>query len=125
VAEAAAQRWPGRLLVRTGQQLVPEWATDLSGADVAYFVDASLAVDEVEIEVLSTDEDMAPVEGHDLAPAQLLLLTRAVFGCAPRGFVLHVPAINLDFGQTLSLPAERGVGRALHLLETELALINL
>ena len=57
VAEAAAQRWPGRLVVRTGQQLVPEWAADLTDADVVYFVDASLEVDEAELEALSTDAD--------------------------------------------------------------------
>jgi hydrogenase maturation protease len=120
VAEAAAQRWPG-LIVCTGQQLVPEWAAELTEADLAYFVDASLEVDEAELEALSTDGYPAPIEGHDLAPAQLLLLTHAVFGRAPRAFVLHVPAVNFDFGETLSPVAAHGVRRAVCLLNTHLS----
>jgi hydrogenase maturation protease len=120
VADAAAQRWPGQLVVRTGQQLVPEWAAELTDADVVYFVDASLEVDEAKLEALSTDEDSAPVDGHDLAPAQLLLLTLAAFGRAPRGFVLHVPAVNFEFGDMLSPTATHGVERAVRLLDAAL-----
>jgi hydrogenase maturation protease len=116
VAEAAAQRWPGRLVVRTGQQLVPEWAADLIDADVAYFVDASLEVEEAELEVVPIDAVSAPIHGHALTPGQLLLLTRAAFGRVPRAFVLHVPAANFDFGDTLSPTAARGVQRAVGLL---------
>jgi len=121
VAEAAAQRWPGRLVVRTGQQLVPEWAADLTEADVVYFVDASLVVEEAELEPLSTGEESAPIDGHDLAPAQLLQLTRAAFGRLPRGFVLHVPARNFEFGDTLSPAAASGVRCAVRLLNKALS----
>ena len=116
VAEAAAQRWPGRLVVRTGQQLVPEWASELTDADVVYFVDASLEVDEANLEALSTNGQSLPIDSHDLAPAQLLLLTRAVFGRAPRAFVLHVPAVNFEFSDTLSPAAANGARRAVRLL---------
>jgi hydrogenase maturation protease len=116
VAEALAQRWP-ELVVRTGQQLVPEWATDLAHADVVYFVDASLEIDEAVLETLVTDEVSAPIDGHDMAPAQLLLLTRAVFGRAPRASVLHVPAVNFEFGEVLSPLADSGVRRAVALLD--------
>jgi hydrogenase maturation protease len=118
VAEAAAQRWPGRLVVRTGQQLVPEWAAELTDADLVYFVDASQDVDEAELEALSTDGQSSPLDGHDMAPAQLLLLTHAAFGRAPRAFVLHVPAVNFEFGDTLSPAAANGVRRAVQLLNT-------
>jgi hydrogenase maturation protease len=116
VAETAAQRWPGRLLVRTGQQLVPEWAADLSGADVVYFVDASVDVDQAVMEVLSVDEVSTPMDSHDLSPARLMLLARAAFGQAPRGVVLHVPAVNFEFGDTLSPTAASGVRHAERLL---------
>jgi hypothetical protein len=88
---------------------------------VAYFVDASLEVDEAELEALTTDGFPAPIEGHELAPAQLLLLTRAVFGRAPRAFVLRVPAANFDFGETLSPVAALGVRRAVCLLNMHLS----
>lgn len=124
VAEAAAERWRGRVAVRTGHQLVPEWAADLSDADVVFFVDASLEVDETVLEILWTDEKSTPIDGHNLSPAQLLLLTRAAFGRAPRALVLHVPAVNFDFGQTLSPIAARGAGRAVCLLHAQLAALN-
>jgi hydrogenase maturation protease len=125
VAETAAQRWPGRVLVRTGQQLVPEWAADLGGADVVYFVDASVQVDEAVIEVLSLDEVSAPMDSHDLSPARLVLLARAAFGHAPRAMVLHVPAVNFEFGDTLSPTAASGVRHAERLLDAALESILL
>lgn len=120
VAEAAAGRWAGKLVVRTGQQLVPEWAADLANATVACFVDASVAVDEPTLEALAADAWPPPIDGHDLGPAQLLQLTSTVFGRAPEAFVLHVPAVNFAFGEELSAVAARGVEGAIRLLETAL-----
>jgi hydrogenase maturation protease len=125
VAEAVAHHWPRRVMVRVGQQLVPEWAADLAEADVVFFVDASPLVGEAELEALSTDEDHTPVDGHDLSPAQLLRLTRAAFGRSPRALVLSVPAVNVEFGQTLTPVAARGVARAVYLLHTEIAALIL
>jgi len=123
VAEAIAVRWPGSLIVRTGQNVVPEWAVDLHDADAAYFVDASVDVEEPQLEPLPIDLDSPLMDGHDLTPAQLLRLTRTVYGLAPRAFVVHVPAVNFDFGETLTPVAACGVRGAVCLLNTALGLI--
>src|SRR4051794_25887596 len=92
VAEVIAERRAEQVAVRTGQQLVPEWAIDLHDADTAYFVDASIGVDTPELEPVAPDAVARPIDSHELEPAQLLLLTRLVYGRAPRAFVIHVPA---------------------------------
>jgi len=117
VAEAVAELWADGLVVRTGQQLVPEWAADLHEAEIACFVDASLAVDEPTLAPLYADA-AAGMDGHDMEPAQLLRLTREVYGRAPSAFVLHVPATSFDFGDTLTPTATAGVDRAICLLNT-------
>jgi hypothetical protein len=94
--------------VRRGQQLVPEWAAELSATDVACFVDASLAADDVELEILSTDEGAAAMDSHDLAPAVSASYMVSFFAVLPRVRVA-IPPPNLDFGKALSLAATRGV----------------
>ena len=116
VAEAVAERWAEQLVVRTGHQLVPEWAADLRHADFVYFVDASPAVDEPKLESVGSAGDAPPVDGHVMQPAQLLGLAHQVYECSPRAFVLHVPAINFEFGDTLSTLAATGVHQASCLL---------
>jgi hydrogenase maturation protease len=120
VAEAIAEHWAGHLLVRTGHQLVPEWAADLQHAEVVYFVDASIGVVEPKIDPVRPDGEVPPIDGHDLGPAQLLRLTREVFGRAPSGLMVHVPAANFEFGDTLSPVAVSGVRRATCLLDAAL-----
>lgn len=123
VAEAIAERWAGLLVVRTGQQLVPEWAADLQTADIAYFVDASLGVDEPKLDPLRPDGEVAAIDGHDMGPAQLLRLARGVYGSTPRASVLHVPAANFEFSDTLSPVAAAGVRQATCLLNAALQLL--
>ena len=120
VAEAVAARWAAELVVRTGHQLVPEWAADLQCADVAYFVDASIEVEEPTLEPVSPDREVSPIDGHTLGPGQLLRVTHAVFGRAPAALVVHVPAISFGFGETLSPVAASGVRQATCLLNKQL-----
>jgi hypothetical protein len=68
VAEATAQRWGKQLVVRTGQQLVPEWAADLANADVVYFVDASLEVAEAQLVPVAADSKSSPIDAHEMSP---------------------------------------------------------
>jgi hydrogenase maturation protease len=118
VAETVAERWTAQLVVRTGHQLLPEWAADLHRADVVYFVDASIEVDEPTLEPVSRDCEVAPIDGHSLGPRQLLRVAHEVFGRAPSGLLLHVPAISFGFGETLSPAAASGVRQAACLLNT-------
>jgi len=116
VAEAVANRWPGYPMVRTGHQLVPEWAADLHTAEFAYFVDASVEAGRPKLEPVALDGAISAIDGHSMHPAQLLRLTYEVFGHAPSAFVLHVPAARFGFGDALSPVATTGVSAAIRAL---------
>lgn len=113
VAEAiGALRLPG---VRTliCQQLSPEHADPISQADAVVFVDAAVgeprAVQFRELEPGETTQLMA----HAADPRTMLALARDVFGHAPRAWWLTIPAVNLEFSETLSDEAERGCDAAI------------
>jgi hydrogenase maturation protease len=120
VAEAVGERWTRRVLVRTAQQPVPEWAADLRDADLACFVDASVAAFAPELRPVSPQVEAPPIDSHDLDPEQLLRLTRAVYGRAPHAFVLHVPGHRFDYSEELSPIATRGVQEAVYLLNVRI-----
>jgi hydrogenase maturation protease len=124
VAQAVAERWAERLVVRTGQQLVPEWAIDLQDADLAYFVDASVEVQLPKLEHIPCDGRTTLSDSHDLGPAQLLAMTRRVYGRAPDAFILHLPAANFEYGDVLSPLAADGVRRAVCLLNAAIGALN-
>jgi hydrogenase maturation protease len=121
VAEAVDASWAGQVLVRTGQQLVPEWAADLGEADVAYFVDASLEVAATTVRPVAAAVDVPWLDSHALDPAQLVRLTQAVYGRAPPAFAVHVPAARFEFGDTLSPVASAGVRDGVGLLNARIA----
>jgi hydrogenase maturation protease len=121
VAEAIAERWAHKVLVRTAQQPLAEWAADLSEADVAYFVDASVSTLEPRLQRLAIAPEVIRVASHDLDPAQILHLTHVVYGRTPRGFAVHVPAVDFEFSESLSTVASGGVRAAVCLLNNHIS----
>lgn len=124
VAEAVeALKLPGvRTLVC--QQLSPEHAEPISHARVVVFVDAAVDTPkEVQLRPLKPNES-SQLMAHAADPRTILALARDVFGHAPRAWWLTIPAMNLEFSETLSPEAQRGVTeasekiKALHALET-------
>lgn len=115
VAEAIARRWPA-VMVRTGQQPVPEWAADLAQLDVAYFVDASVVSQHLRIRRTTATPDSALLDGHQFDPAYLVRLSGSVYEDAPDAYVVHVPAEEFAFGSGLSERAARGAAAAIALL---------
>ncbi len=116
VAEAvAALNLPG-VGTLTCQQLSPEHADPISQAAAVVFVDAAVAAPEAvqlrPIEPGATTQLMA----HSADPRTMLALARHVFGHAPRAWWLTIPAVNLEFSETLSPQAERGCTQALALV---------
>jgi hydrogenase maturation protease len=112
VAEAVQALNLGEVRTIVCHQLSPELAEPVSRADLAVFVDA--AVDgsaEVRYRPLRPCAT-APIMAHAPNPQAVLALARTVFGRAPRGWWLTVPAVNLGFGEELSDPAKRGVEAA-------------
>ena len=119
VAEAVeALKLPGvRTLVC--QQLSPEHAEPISQADTVVFADAAVdAPKQVQLRQLEPDES-SQLMAHAADPRTMLALARDVYGHAPKAWWLTIPAVRLEFGETLSPETERGlkeaVGKIQHL----------
>lgn len=103
----------------TCQQLSPEYAEPISRADAVIFVDAALdASNEVQLRPLEPSQS-SQFMAHAAGPRTMLALARDVFGHAPKAWWLTIPAKRMEFGESLSREAERGlndaVGRVLQL----------
>ena len=118
VAEAVGSlRLPG---VRTliCQQLSPEHADPISQSDAVVFVDAAVdASKEVRLHPLEPNES-SQLMAHAADPRTMLALARDVFGHAPRAWWLTIPAVNLEFSETLSPEAKRGCDEAVERIQT-------
>jgi hydrogenase maturation protease len=112
----------GAVSTRTVHQLTPELAADLAALQRVLFIDAWLApVQDGAAPPLQPRLDPLLPEArhggfagsHRLEPAQLLAITAALYGRAPAGAWLRVPAYDLGHGTALSpqlqasLPAAR------------------
>jgi hydrogenase maturation protease len=121
VAEAFGANRSGHVLVRKGLQPLPEWAADLREVDVAYFVDASVSTTEPGLECLALAPETTYFDTHDMDPMHVLSLTRVAYGRAPRAYVVHVPAMEFDFSESLSPVACAGVCAAVRLLDDHIS----
>ena len=107
---------------RSVQQLTPELAEELARQQAVLFIDAWLAPAGAvpRLDPLQPGAGAAAGESssHRLEPAQLLALSRALYGQAPRGWWLRIPAHGFGHGAPLSaalrrsLPAARALLRA-------------
>ncbi|MFB2921341.1 MULTISPECIES: hydrogenase maturation protease [Aerosakkonema] len=96
------------------QQLTPELADTLQDAYGAIFVDASSSPEVKEVEVLAIE----PIESgktmtHTSDPRSLLALTKALYGRYPHAWLVKVPAVNFELGESLSPIAQKGIDDAL------------
>ena len=125
IAEALRHEWRDRIRVLTGQQLVPEWAADLATVDVAFLVDASVGSrGPLRPRRLTTNDARTPLmDGHTLAPLDLVRLATEVYGHQPVTYLVSVPAEDFDFGQSLSPGTRAYAARALELLNRRLAVL--
>ena len=112
VAEAvAALQLPG-VRTFTCQQLSPEHAELIARAEHVVFVDAAVdAPKDVQLREL-VPGDTTQLMGHAADPRTMLALAREVFGHAPKAWWLTIPAVSLEFGESLSPAAERGCHEA-------------
>ena len=118
VAEAvAAMNLPG-VLTLVCQMLTPELADPISQARVAVFVDAAVdAPKAVQLRPLEPNES-SQLMAHAADPRTMLALGRDVFGYTPRAWWLTIPAVNLEFSETLSSEAQRGLKEAVEKIQT-------
>ena len=115
------------------QQLSPEYADPVSRAHTVVFVDAEIVqgskfkvqssgIPDPEPATLSRElirlRKLEPGESsqlmaHAADPRTMLALARDVFGHAPQAWWLTIPAVKLDFSETLTPEAQRGFEMAL------------
>ena len=112
VADAvAALHLPG-VQTLAAPLLTPELADPVSRADTVVFVDAAVdAPREVQLRPLPPAES-SQIMAHAASPATLLALARDVFGRAPRGWLLTIPAEDLGIGEDFTPLARRGLEEA-------------
>jgi hydrogenase maturation protease len=111
-------RLPG-VRTLTCQQLSPEYAEPISQADTVIFVDAAVDVPkQVQMRPLEPNES-SQLMAHAADPRTMLALARDVYGRAPKAWWLTIPAVQMEFGESLSREAQHGlndaVGRILQL----------
>ena len=113
VAEAVeALKLPG-VRTFTCQQLSPEHAEMISQAERVVFVDAAVDAPK-EVQLLELVPGGATqLMAHAADPRTMLALARDVFGRAPKAWWLTIPAVSLEFSETLTVEAQAGLAEAL------------
>jgi len=112
VAEAVSSMGLPSVRVLVCQQLSPEHAEPISQADAVVFVDAAVDTPgEVQMRPLEPNKS-SQLMAHAADPSTMLALARDVFGHAPRAWRLTIPAVNLEFGETLSPIAQNALAVA-------------
>ncbi len=100
------------------QQLSPEYADPVSRAHTVIFVDAAVdAPKEVQWRKLEPGES-SQLMAHAADPRTLLALARDVFGHAPQAWWLTIPAVKLDFSETLTPETQRGFAEAVEKIKS-------
>lgn len=107
-------RWPGVRAIAT-LQLLPEHAQAIAEAGAVVFVDAYAAqnaADGIRVSELAPDatQGMSP---HYADPRAMLALAQALYGRAPRAWLIAIPGANFELGENLSEQTERGLNAAL------------
>ena len=103
----AARHWP-QVRSLSVHQLTPELAAEIADADVVWFVDAWANGNELILQKLSANATTTSLN-HGWSPSILLHLAKSLYGAEPVAYQLLIPAIQFDYGETLSAIACSGV----------------
>ncbi len=99
-------------------QLTPELAEPLSNVNLAIFVDAYPADFGEEVQVYPVEPASSGwTMGHTSAPKGLLAIAQALYNYHPQAWLVAIPAKNFELGDRLSPLAERGIAKALKLID--------
>ncbi|MGQ4647854.1 hydrogenase maturation protease [Lyngbya aestuarii] len=97
-------------------QLTPELVEKIKIAECVIFVDACPITEEasvVQVHPLKPVTTGNFLLGHTSDPQALLAMSQAVYCYAPLAWLITIPAINFELGETLSPIAQQGVITAL------------
>jgi hydrogenase maturation protease len=110
---AAVARWhlPG-VRALAAHQLTPELAEPLSQARLAIFVDARVGGGGVRLRPLHAATAISSLDIHVGDPATLLALALALYGRAPRAWLITLPACSFALGAPLSPLTRRSLAVA-------------
>lgn len=97
-------------------QLTPEVAEDIAGYDTIIFIDADVRMAALSIEALN-QVPTSPALTHVSGPAEIVELSRALFGFAGRAFLCRIPGDDFSSGEGLSRRASALARQAAEKLE--------
>jgi hydrogenase maturation protease len=105
--ELAARNLPG-VDVQTPHQLEVELAADLAGYDRVIFIDASVpeSPDAIRCSAVAASFESHAV-AHYLTPADVLSLSRTLYGHDPRAILFSIRGDDFDFGMFLTPRVEQ------------------
>ena len=102
--------------VIVARQITPELAEEIATVGRVVFIDASLTGTCVEV-VRVAPATQWPALAHALTPAELLALTRAVYGRYPEARMVTIPGHNFEAGASPSTDARRHLRAATRAVE--------
>jgi hydrogenase maturation protease len=113
----------GYVRLRQVCQLTPELAAEIAitGADTVFFLDADPSSTETTLEPVETRSTRGTPLAHSMSPAEVLELTRRLYGFAGEAFLCRIPAKYFEHGERLSPQAEAGAHAAAKMIQERIA----
>jgi len=102
-------------------QLAPEHAELLDGADRVVFLDAYPA-ETGQGSLLLPLSDPAAITlprscfGHAVQPSEIMILAKTIYGCEPEAWLAAIPGFDFDLGEFLTPGTEQGIGRIVRMV---------
>jgi hydrogenase maturation protease len=98
-------------------QLAPELTDDLAKVDIIYFIDACMdaSLEHPRVTEIQLSHSTVNVS-HFSSPQELLALTKQLYNCEPRAYLIEMPAESFELNERLSAKAQKGVGEVLEYL---------
>ena len=97
-------------------QLTPEVAEEIAGYETVIFIDSDTRAAGVSIEPLD-EPSSPPLFTHVARPAEVIEVSKALFGFAGRAFLCRIPVDDLSPGEGLSGHASAFAAQAAGMLE--------
>ncbi len=102
-------------------QLAPEHAELLDGADRVVFLDAYPAEPDQGALLLPLSDPAAitlprSCFGHAVQPAEIMTLAKTIYGCEPEAWLAAIPGFDFDLGEFMTAGTEQGIGHIVQLV---------
>jgi hydrogenase maturation protease len=103
-------------------QLAPELADDLAQVGVVYFIDACMdtTLEQPRVTEIQSNDSTVNVS-HFSSPQHLLALTKQLYSCEPRVYLVEMPAESFELSEGLSAKAQKGVREVLECFRKSLS----